>query len=127
MSAEVDGIKIGGETDIENEVVGAIAGEAAKTVDGVALLGTRSFKQSLVERVSGRDSHARGVVVEAGKKEAVLDLDLTVYYGFSIPTIAEGIRQAVASKIYELTGMIAKDVNIHVNGIDFSKSRGNLE
>ena len=84
---EMDIIQIPGENNIENEVIGAIAGEAAKHVDGVGSIGTRSFKRNIVEKVSGRDPHARGIAVEAGKKNVILDLDLVVLYGYNLSLI----------------------------------------
>lgn len=127
MATVIEGIEVGGETNIENEVIGAIAGQAAKNIPGVARLGTRSFKHSLMERVTGRDSHARGVEVESGKKQAVLDLDLHVHYGHSIPHVSDTLREVVAMKVHELTGLISKEINVHVIGIEFDGKANDLE
>ena len=127
MATTIEGIEVGGETNIENEVIGAIAGQAAKNVPGVARLGTRSFKQSLIERVAGRDSHARGVGVESGKKQAILDLDLHVHYGHSIPVVADQVREVVAMKVHELAGLVSKEINVHVVGLEFDGKSSDLE
>ena len=62
----------------------------------------------------------RGVVVEAGRKEAILDVQLRVIYGFNIPELVINVRQNVAIQVLELCGMVAKEINIVVSGIDFS-------
>ena len=117
--ASLEEIEVGGETTIEDEVIGAIAGLAAQEVEGVASLGTRSFRRILAERVAGRESRARGVAVEAGQREAILDLDMRVIYGYSIPDIVIDVRQTVARRVLEMAGLITKEINISVVGIDF--------
>jgi uncharacterized alkaline shock family protein YloU len=112
-------IEVGGETTIEDEVIGSIAGIAAKEVEGVSALGTRSLRRLIEERVGGRESNARGVAVEAGQREAILDLDMRVHYGYSIPETVISVRQIVAHRVLEMAGLITKEVNINVVGIDF--------
>ncbi len=114
-------IEVGGETTIEDEVIGAIAGLAASEVEGVSSLGTRSFKRTLAEVVGGREARARGVAVEAGQREAILDLDMRVKYGFSIPETVISVRHVVAQRVLEMAGLITKEININVVGIDFSE------
>ena len=85
--AKTEEFVVGGETSIDDEVIASIAGVAAKEVEGVASLGTPSIRRTLAERLTGAEARARGVDVEAGKREAIIDLALNVIYGFSIPTI----------------------------------------
>jgi len=110
---------VGGETHIDDEVIAQIAGVAAKEVDGVASLGTSSIRRSIAEAVGAAEGRARGVGVEAGKKEAILDLTINVIYGFSIPTIVIDVRKNVASRLLELVGLITKEINVSVADIDF--------
>ncbi len=120
--AEIDKlteIEVGGETDINDEVIGAIAGVAAREIEGVSSLGTSSIRRTIAERVGGREQRARGVGVEAGRREAVLDIDLQVVYGFSIPETVVKVRQNVARRILEICGLLAKEININVVGIEF--------
>ena len=121
-------IEVGGETTIDDEVIAAIAGVAAKEVDGVSSLGASSFRRTLAERVGGREERARGVGVESGRREAILDFDMRVVYGFSIPQIVINVRQLVAHRVLELTALIAKEININVTAIDFpDRMPGKLE
>jgi uncharacterized alkaline shock family protein YloU len=113
-------IEVGGETEINDEVIGAIAGVAAREIEGVSSLGTSSIRRSIAERVGGHESRARGVEVEAGRREAILDIDLHVIYGFSIPETVVKVRQTVARRVLEMCGLVTKEINIHVVGIDFA-------
>ena len=120
--AEIDQlqeIEVGGETEINDEVIASIAGIAAREIDGVAALGTSSIRRAIAERVGSAEGRARGVAVEAGRREALLDIDLRVIYGFSIPQIVVSVRQNVARRVLEMCGLVSKEININVTGIDF--------
>ena len=120
MIGQLEEIPVGGETSIDDEVIGAIAGLAAREIEGVASLGSRSIQRTIAERVGGADEQAGGVTVEAGRKEAILDINLRVIHGFSIPEMGVKVRQNVACSLFELCGLITKEINIRVTGIEFS-------
>ena len=110
---------IGGETEVNDEVIGAIAATAAREVEGVADIGLSSVTRTLSEALGGAEKKARGVTVEQGKKEAILDLSIQVVYGFSIPQIVIEVRKKVGASLLEMAGLIAKEVNINITGIAF--------
>ncbi|MFC1919709.1 Asp23/Gls24 family envelope stress response protein [Chloroflexota bacterium] len=115
------GEEIKGETIIQDEVVASIVGVAAKEVEGVADLGKSSIRRKITERLAGTPEKSRiGVGVEVGEKEAIVDLELDVVYGFNIPKIVNEVRQKVASRLLEITGLVAKEINVNVVGIEFS-------
>ena len=116
---ELSEIEVGGETEINDEVVASIAGVAAREIEGVSSLGTSSIRRTIAERVGGSDERSRGVAVEAGRREAILDIDLRVIYGYSIPETVVKVRHNVARRIVELCGLLAKEININVAGIEF--------
>ena len=110
---------VGGETDIENEVIAQIVGVAAREVEGIASLGTSSIRRTLAEAVGTAEGRSRGIEVEAGKKEAILDITVNVIYGFSIPNVIIELRKNVATRLLEIVGLIAKEINVDVVGIEF--------
>ncbi len=118
-------VKIQGGLSIDNDVIGSIAAMAATNVQGVSSLGTSSFKQVLAEKVKRRQRKTRGIEVEAGLKEAILDIDLKVFYGYSIRDVVRDVRFEVATKVLELTGLKAKEINIYVVGVDPKDNRSN--
>jgi uncharacterized alkaline shock family protein YloU len=118
------GETIKGETVIGDEVVASIVGVAAKEVEGVANLGKSSIRRALTKQLAGTSEKARfGVGVKVGEKEAVVDLDIDVVYGLNIPKIVSELREKVASRLLEITGLVAKEINVHVVGIDFQKKK----
>ena len=117
--SQLEEIPVGGTTNIEAEVIGTIAGVAAQSVDGVASLGTTSLRRTIRERLGGAERRARGVEVEVGKREVILDINLRVVYGHSIPHTVVSVRQVVADRLLRLCGLEAKEINVKVTGIGF--------
>ena len=111
--------EIAGQTIIGDQVIGAIANTAAQEVDGVASLGSSSVRRIISERLGGAERRSRGVSVVAGRREAIVDLDLIVYYGYSIPDIVSQVRENVSSRISEMCGLVTKEINININAIEF--------
>lgn len=115
---------IPGESIIEDEVVASLAGIAAKEVEGVANLGKSSVRRLVAGAIGGVGGKARqGVSVEVGHKEAIVDLQLDVIYGFNIPKIAAEVRKKVASRLLEITGLIAKEINVRIVNIEIHENK----
>ena len=66
--------------------------------------------------------------MEQGRREAIVELTIQVVYGFSIPQLVIEVRKKVGARLLEMTGLIAKEVNINISGIDFpDKMPGRVE
>jgi len=101
-----------GITTVADVVVAKMAGMAAREVAGVHELGT-TFRR-LVSRVRSGESLTQGVNVEVGKRETAIDLVIVVDYGYSIPAVAQDLREKVITEIEAGTGLAVKEVNIEV-------------
>jgi uncharacterized alkaline shock family protein YloU len=113
-----------GESIIEDEVVASIAGTAAIEVEGVANLGKSSVRRFVAGAVAGAGGKARqGVSVEVGHKEAIVDLQLDVIYGFNIPNIVTEVRKKVASRLLEIAGLTAKEINVRIVSIEIPEKK----
>ena len=118
--SRLEEIPVGGTTtNIEPEVIGAMAGVAAQAVEGVASLGTTSLRRTIRERMGGAERKARGIDVEAGRREVILDINLRIIYGYSIPETVVKVRETVADRLLQLCGLVAKEINIRVSGMEF--------
>ena len=116
---KLEEISVGGATNIQADVIAAIAGIAAQSVEGVASLGETSLGRNIRERVGASERRSRGVAVEVGRREVIVELTLRVIYGYSIPTIVVKVREAVADRLANLCGLLAKEVNVRVASIEF--------
>lgn len=109
-----------GTTDIYNEVVAAIAGHVAEEIEGVVRIGTGGVFRALADIVQDTaQQKAAAVEVEAGQREAIFDLELVVEYGHSIPDIVRQVRETIAIEVKNQLGLVAKEVNISIVGIEF--------
>ncbi len=110
-----------GKTTIAEGVVTKVAGIAAREVPGIYALGggaTRAFG-AMTQRVGLGDERTQGVSVEAGEREAAVDLTVVVEYGESIPQVSELLRDNITKRIEGITGLQVTEVNITVNDLHF--------
>jgi len=110
-----------GETTIDQAVLAAIAGMAAKEVKGVISLGSSTIRRAIADTVGGASKQGQGIKVEAGKKEAIVDLQLNIEYGYSIPEVVKQVRNKISERLEEMAGLTTKEMNIHVVGIVFNE------
>lgn len=114
---------IGGTTKIADSVVSRIAGLAAREVPGVHELTTTGIGQAfgnIAGRVTGQDQADKGVAVQVGDVECIVDLNIVVDYEASIPRVAEALRRNVHGRIKGMTGLDTKEININVADLYFA-------
>jgi uncharacterized alkaline shock family protein YloU len=112
--------EVGGTTTVETDVIAAIAGYVATQVEGVSHIGGDGMFRRITDAVgSEQDSKGSGIKVEAGKKGAIFDLDISVRFGRPIPEIVAEVRQRIAEAISMQVGLRAKEINITVSNIEF--------
>ena len=116
---KTDDTVVSGETIIEDDVVATIAGQAIKDIEGVSSLGKSTVQRIIAERLGRASGKARGVQVEVGEQEAIVELSLNVVYGYNIPKIVAAVRKEVAARLFEIAGLVSKEINIHIVGVDF--------
>lgn len=108
-----------GAIKIADEVVAIISGIAATEVSGVA--GMSGGIAGGIAEALGRKNLSKGVKVEAGEKEAAIDLYIIVEYGYRIPEVAWSIQEKVKNAVENMTGLNVIEVNIHIQGVNIEK------
>ncbi len=110
-----------GITEIEASVIAAIAGHVARSVEGVDRLGgTGGIVRTVADTIRSRSSAlGAGIDVEAGRKEAILDIDLIVTFGYNVPRVVQNVRESIAKEIFDMIGLVAKEINVSIVGIEF--------
>ena len=106
-----------GTIKITNEVVAIIAGLAATEIEGIA--GMSGGIAGGITELLGRKNLSKGVKVEAGEKEAAVDLHIVVNFGVRIPDVAMRVQESVKKAIETMTGLRVIEVNVHVQGVVF--------
>ncbi|MDP5275467.1 Asp23/Gls24 family envelope stress response protein [Chengkuizengella axinellae] len=108
-----------GRVHIVPEVIEIIAGMATIEVDGVASM-SGGIAGGIAEWI-GRKNLSKGIKVEVGEKEVIVDVSIIVEYGKEIPVIASNIQGNVKEAIESMTGLVVVEVNLNVHGIDFDQ------
>lgn len=105
-----------GEVHIADEVVAIIAGLAATEVEGVASM-AGNITGDLVNKL-GKKNLAKGVKVDVGEKDVIVDLSLVIEYGFNVPDVSHNVQIKVQSAIETMTGLTVAEVNVRVAGVE---------
>jgi uncharacterized alkaline shock family protein YloU len=114
-----------GNIKIADEVVSIVAGLAATEVDGVA--GMSGGIAGGIAEMLGRKNLTKGVKVEVGENECVVDLYVIIDYGHSIPDVSWNIQSNVKQAIEGMTGLDVMEVNVHVQGVQIPEKEEDLE
>ena len=118
-----------GTTTIADEVVGKVAGIAAREVAGVYDLGgdvARGFA-FLKEKVGlggdGEDEGSgadRGVRVRLEGTTAQIDMTIVVEFGFVVHSVTDAVRTKVIGSVENMLGLEVTEVNIRVDDVHVS-------
>jgi uncharacterized alkaline shock family protein YloU len=116
-----------GTTIIADEVVGKVAGIAAREVSGVHDLGgdvARGFA-FLKERVGlgdgdGGSGADRGVRVRLEGTTAAIDMTIVVVFGFVVHSVTDAVRTKVIGSVENMLGLEVTEVNIRVDDVHVS-------
>lgn len=108
-----------GDVKIASDVVTVIATMAATEVEGIAGM-SGGLTNDIVEKF-GVKSSSKGIKVQIGETETIIDLFLIVEYGVKIPDVAWEVQQNVKKSVETMTGLKVAQVNIHIQGINITK------
>ena len=104
-----------GSIRISDSIVAKVAGLTAGEVEGIA--GMKGNVGSGITEAFSRKNISRGVKVEVSEKEALINLYVVVDYGVFITDVASAVQQKVKDAVENFTGLIVKEVNVFVQGI----------
>ncbi len=104
-----------GAVQIADDVVSMIASLAATEVEGVnAMAGT--ITNELMSK-AGMKKLTKGVRVTVTGGSVVVDLAVTMDYGYNIPATCRKVQAKVKNAIENMTGLTCSDVNIRIAGV----------
>jgi uncharacterized alkaline shock family protein YloU len=114
-----------GTIHIAPEVIEVISGLATLEIEGVA--GMIGGFASGVSEMLGRKNVAKGVKVQLQGQEAKVDVSIAIQYGRAIPYVAQAIQYRVKQAIETMTGLTVREVNVHVQDVQFAQPEGQPE
>ena len=108
-----------GKIKIANEVLATIASIAASEVDGIAgMSGTGS--QGLADLLRFKNL-TKGVRVQFEDDLLILDLFVIIDYKAKLPEVALKVQENVKKALESMTGLIADEINVHIQGVKLQK------
>jgi uncharacterized alkaline shock family protein YloU len=109
---------------ISDEVIGIIAGIAAADVENVTSL-SGGFVDGIAS-ILGRKNLGKGVKVQSGEREVIIEVSIVVEYGCKIHMVAKKIQDRVREAVENMTDLNVSEVDVNVIGVnvekDFQKS-----
>ena len=104
-----------GVVQIADDVVAMIASLAATEVEGVSAM-VGNITNELMSRV-GMKNLTKGVRVDVKDGRVVVDLAVTMEYGYNIPATCQKVQGKVKAAIENMTWLDCTDVNIRIAGV----------
>lgn len=104
-----------GELIISEDVIAAIAINAARDVEGVAGF---SQKPADITAVLKRHETNRNVSVSFGDSDVKITIYIVVKPGFNIQTVAGDVQKVIKSTVQNMTGKIVTKVNVTIAGLE---------
>lgn len=95
-----------GKVEINPSALTVIANIAASEVEGVS-------------KLLGKKVYSKGVELEFGGDELLIDVYCNLKSGYSIAKTARKIQENVKNSIFNMTEINTKTVNVNIIGIDF--------
>lgn len=115
-----------GELVISEEVISAIATNAAKDVDGIAVFSNRPV--DVVNTIKKGSLKVMSPVRVLADGE---DLNISIYVnmlpGKKIRQVAEEVQQAVKESVQNMTGKLVSKVNVIIAGLEFDQPESETE
>lgn len=100
---------------VSDEVVGTIAGIATTEVEGISGM-SGGIGDGIAKLLIGSQM-TKGVKVEVGEKEVVIDVSVIVDYGVNIPEVSWKVQESVKQTVEKMTGLAVVGVNVYVQGV----------
>ncbi|MBR4124144.1 MAG: Asp23/Gls24 family envelope stress response protein [Clostridia bacterium] len=107
-----------GKVTCNKNILLSIINLATKEIAGVSSL-CDNFGSGIKRLFS--NNYANGVKIEYGKNGIVIDVYVIVYEGYSVPDIAYKVQENIKNGISSMLDVNIDKINVHVQGVDFSK------
>lgn len=112
-----------GVVQIADDVVAMIASLATTEVEGVSAM-AGNITNELMSKV-GMKNLTKGVKVDVQENNVVIDLAVTMEYGYNIPATCQKVQAKVKTAVENMTGLNCTDVNIRIAGINMKNEKKN--
>ena len=111
-----------GKVNYNKNILLSIINLATKEIAGVSSL-CDNFGSGFKKLFS--TNYTNGVKIEYGKNGIVVDVYINIYAGYSVPDIAYKVQENIKNGISSMIDVNIDTINVHVQGVDFTRSQNN--
>lgn len=104
-----------GKISISNKAIAKVAGYSALDCYGVLDLVSPLFANS--SYFAKKNSPNRGIVINRIENDIIIHVYAIFKYGVAISAVSESIKKTIKYNVEGFTGMIVREVNVHVVGV----------
>lgn len=129
MSSDINNEAICGSTNVDGgrivfapDVIATIAGLATAEIEGVESV-SGGVGESLAGILNNKKNATKGVKVEVTDNNVVIDLTVSVKYGFKIHEVCLNVQKSIKNAVETMTGLNVSEVNVSVQSISFDKAK----
>lgn len=106
---------------ISEDVIAAIACNAAKDIEGVAGIATRPVDiKAVIKKANFTNRSSKSVKVTEEDNDLVISIYINLREGSKIPVVAEAVQSSIKDAVQNMTGRIVSKVNVTIAGIEFT-------
>lgn len=99
---------------ISNDVIASIAANAAKDIEGVSGLASKT-----AGRAAGQGDTSKSVRVISQDNDVKIQIFIRVKNGVNLQSVSTAIQRSIKNAVQSMTGKVVSKVNVAVQGIDF--------
>lgn len=111
--------EVNGSINISEDVIYSLVRASVAEVEGVAGLANTAGAE--LAELLGLKTVTKGVKVQLDDNQIIVDVIITVTYGYSIVKVAQDVQEKIVNVIQATTGFEKPMVNVHVSGLAFDK------
>ena len=100
---------------IDDEVIGKIARQAAGGIRGLHEIKGAPVLRKAANALTGKKSSGVGVL--SGENQVIVDLNISVVYGHSIPEVMLEVSKAVKEAVEKMCGKEVLQVKVHTTDV----------
>ncbi|MCM8797181.1 MAG: Asp23/Gls24 family envelope stress response protein [Candidatus Omnitrophica bacterium] len=101
---------------IHDKVISSISSLAATEIEGVKGI-RRGYRTGFISILDKKGISAIKVIKDKNG-EITVQIPLIIKYGYNIPEVAARVQENVRNNLEKMAGLIVKDINISVQGIE---------
>lgn len=106
-----------GEIKITTGVLESITVQVTSEIDGVVVKSS-GFQREVGSFLGMERDRVRADITSDEEGNVVIDIEIWVKYGYSVPEIAMKIQEKVKEQILYMTDLVVQEVNVHILGIE---------